>query len=541
VRLKFPVILAQAVAIGFLFVASVTVHAQINSWNVASGATWQTGFDWSLGVAPTNTQSAILITNATTKTVTIISETSADMLTVSNLTINAPGGFTNTLFLNSASVPLTILSNIDVGVGGALRFFGSQLLANGPSVGGFVVDGNVTLDGSATLSVTGRIEVGHSGNGTVLMQSGTMTAQVGMFLGDTAGVTGSVWQLGGQTVINGANGSQWGTGGGVGQYTLSNGTMQVVGLFLGRSAGLQSTLTVAGGTLTLQGFCEVGYDPGAGGAVWVSGGTLVATNTPMTIGQEGNGQMTVSNGVVLAGNMKVGDLGSQRGALTVVGGDMSVYSGLTVGTASTCISTATVLVASGSLAVTNAAHNASLDIESGTFTLNGGTLTVDNLFIGTGCARFIHTGGTLIVKGSIGADPNFDSDGDGMPNGYEDLHGLDKFNPTDAAQDADGDGMSNLQEYLAGTNPKNSASVFRIIEISQQGIDIHLTWTSGRNVTNALQRTTGGPDGSYHTNNFTSIGTFHISGPVGDITNSMTDIGAATNVPSVYYRLIRIP
>ena len=537
---KFPVFFAQAGAIGFLLVASVTVQAQTNSWIGGGGGSWETTSDWSLGVLPTNTQSAILITNAGTKEVQINSKASADMLTISNLTINAPGGSTNTLALISVPTPLTVLNDVTVGVGGAIRFSGSQLQVNGPSVGGFVVDGKVTLDGAATLSVTGRIEVGKSANGTVLMQSGTMTVQVGMFVGESAGVTGTVWQLSGQTVINGGNGSQWGTGGGVGNVTVSNGTMQVEALGLGRSAGLQSTLTLAGGTLTLKSFCLVGDDPGAGGAVWVSGGTLLATNITPTIGSQGNGQMTVSNGVVLAKSLTVGEFSSAQGTLTVVGGDMSVYSILTVGSGS-CTSTATVLVAGGTLSVTNAAHNATLTINSGTMTLNGGTLTVDNLVISSACARFIHTGGTLVVNGTITAPASFDTDGDGIPNGYEDAHGFDKFNPADAQQDADGDGMSNLQEYLAGTDPTSSASAFRIIEISQQGSDIHLTWTSGRNVTNGLQRATGRPDGSYDTNSFVNIGTFSTIGPVGDITNSMTDGGAATNFPSVYYRLIRVP
>jgi len=46
-----------------------------------------------------------------------------------------------------------------------------------------------------------------------------------------------------------------------------------------------------------------------------------------------------------------------------------------------------------------------------------------------------------------------DSDHDGMPDDWEVAHGLNPFDPADAALDSDGDGTSNLQEYLAGTDP----------------------------------------------------------------------------------------
>ena len=68
-------------------------------------------------------------------------------------------------------------------------------------------------------------------------------------------------------------------------------------------------------------------------------------------------------------------------------------------------------------------------------------------------------------------DPsNPDSDGDGMPDGWELLHGLDPFDPSDADQDLDDDGwdfdrngtieawekFTNYEEYLNGTNPREN-------------------------------------------------------------------------------------
>jgi len=55
-----------------------------------------------------------------------------------------------------------------------------------------------------------------------------------------------------------------------------------------------------------------------------------------------------------------------------------------------------------------------------------------------------------------------DSDGDGMPDGWECDRGLHPTNGMDAVEDPDGDGCGNLEEYYADTVPTDAGSYFHI-------------------------------------------------------------------------------
>jgi hypothetical protein len=57
------------------------------------------------------------------------------------------------------------------------------------------------------------------------------------------------------------------------------------------------------------------------------------------------------------------------------------------------------------------------------------------------------------TDGNGTADVDEDTDGDGIPNGWEIAYGLDPSNPHDADEDWDGDGISNDWEYRLGLNP----------------------------------------------------------------------------------------
>jgi hypothetical protein len=59
----------------------------------------------------------------------------------------------------------------------------------------------------------------------------------------------------------------------------------------------------------------------------------------------------------------------------------------------------------------------------------------------------------------VGPNPTqADTDGDGIPDGWEIINGLNPINPLDGLGDLDGDGLTNLQESQYGTDPRNADS-----------------------------------------------------------------------------------
>jgi hypothetical protein len=75
---------------------------------------------------------------------------------------------------------------------------------------------------------------------------------------------------------------------------------------------------------------------------------------------------------------------------------------------------------------------------------------------------------------SAGRANGTDSDGDGMPNSWENEHELDPNSADDAALDPDEDGASNLHEYRAGTDPNDAGSAFAFTSITREGNGVRL-------------------------------------------------------------------
>ena len=471
-------------AIIVLSVTAAELQATTNSWTSLVGGAWTDGANWSDSLPPSIDWSHILIANINTKTITIDAATPAANLTINNLALSAPNGFTNTLQLLNVTTnqPLEILNALAIDRGGALNITNSAVIVDGINGGNFnILAGSVMLDGgiidgsqvnytrvgrssSGTGSLTinsGSIEsttlfVGeqNGAQGVLTVNGGTVNVTFLLSLGETINSTGTavisggqlavtngivkIGNLGtGQLVVSGGavkffsevriadniistgivsviGGQLIATNGitsigkfGVGQMTISNATVLLTNVSVGRHDGAVGTLTVlTNGSLLLVDDLSIGRFSNAVGNVLVNGGLLSLTNDRIWVGREGIGQMTVSNGLVKAKSMFIGispdGISAPSGTLTLAGGNTVISSNLLVGT--TSITTGYVFMVGGSLAVTNTSSLAFLGVSSGTFRLNGGTITTDNLRLTNSNGQFVFTGGTLNTKGTVVAN-----------------------------------------------------------------------------------------------------------------------------------------
>src|SRR6266478_267543 len=97
-----------------------TFAATTNSWTNSISGLWRTASNWSSNQPPDSTFTYILITNASTKTVTLDPATASTNLTIQRLVVSAPSGSTSTLLLVdlTTNVPLQLSSTLTLDQGG---------------------------------------------------------------------------------------------------------------------------------------------------------------------------------------------------------------------------------------------------------------------------------------------------------------------------------------------------------------------------------------------------------------------------------------
>jgi hypothetical protein len=461
------------------------------------------------------------------------------------VSLGASSGSHGTLQINSGT--LTMVGGLPVvhvgealGASGTLNLAGGQMiLTNSFFVIGYAGTGQMTVSGGSCVGPNVSLGNQDTGLGTLTVNGGVCDL-TGLTIADHNDTSAAVWLNGGQLIVTNS-GAVTTIGNGdftFGQMTVSNGLWITSSVEIGFFAESQGTLTIAGGTNIITApsgspFFHVGRD-GGNGALWITGGQFVFTNGQTTVGRNGGfGEITVSNGDYRSKFIFMGDSGVATCTMNLYGGTTTVYSNLNIGSFN-CQATGIVTVAGGTLYVTNALHNATLEVDTGSFILNSGIVVVDRFVMTNACASFSRTGGTLIYSTAL-LDPNADADGDEIPNGYEQAHGLDPLDPVNLNKDTDGDGWTDVQEYFLGTDPTNANSHLGITAMGIEGQNIRITWTTVPGTTNFIDfNSQVRLSNSISPPFWVPIAT--ISNITGTVTNFL-DIGAATNTTPRYYRV----
>ena len=306
---------ACAACLGLAFVPAVFAAA---TWIHPTDGFWKDGTNWSSGRAPSSSLGSTLITNANTKTVSINAQTPSTNLTINSLTLSGSATTTNTLLLSDVGTnnPLTLVSSeLKIAQGGALILTNSSLVLTGSFSQGFnLFAGNATLE-SGSVRI---IEDPDVTNITVFVRVGRTNAA---------------------------------------SLTINGGIMEAGTMLLADAPfaqfGAQGTVRITGGLLSLSAELSIGDGARGTGVVEVVGGQLRVANSQTNItrvGDQGVGQMIVSNASAFLGNISVARHDGALGTLTIQeNGLVQLTDDLSIGRFSGA--TGTVLVAGGQLDV----------------------------------------------------------------------------------------------------------------------------------------------------------------------------------------------
>jgi len=360
-----------------------------NSWNFAGDGTWHQAARWSLGVTPSSSNAVVLITNATTKTITVDASTFATAPgSVSNfsVTVSGPSTVTNTLTIANTPAPffavsLNTLNN------------GSVRVSNATLTVGLLASGTLTASGDFRIEAGGLLDA---------REAQVFTTTKGITVNDGAVLSAGVSLAGGTTTVTGAS-ALW-----------SNAALSVSSSRLVISNGAQ-VLSTGGSAFT--GFSSTGIVTGTG-TVWrVDGGTL-----NLGLVSSGGHRLFITDGAVvdcLSANIDVFEFDDQvtiagnnalwnvRGTLTISlassGNDAvnistgGIVSANAVQLGASGSHTNLLNLAGGTLYVTNATGNGQLNLAS-QFLLNTGTATIDDLNLVTSSGWVTFNAGTLNSK-----------------------------------------------------------------------------------------------------------------------------------------------
>jgi len=457
-------------------------------------------------------------------TVTLTGTGAVTVISASSLTNVAVNG-TNTITGNGNSGTGIATLN-DAGVLNLAVSGGSKV---------FDLTGSMTGSGTLALATSGmtlRFN-GTAGDGAAIFNLGTGTAVANVRATETTAIALGGLTGGSGTQLQGDNSA----GGDNMRYTIggANANTEFDGIIKDGTVGTVAITKTGTGTLTLT---STNF---YSGGTTVSNGTLLVNNTSGS--GTGSGSVTVNGGTLSGTGVIAGSVVVNSGGALSPGNPLGT---LTISN--------NLVVNSGAVLAYELGTNSALTVVSSNLTL-GGTLNVSNAGgFGAGTYELFGYGKTLTYNGvSLGSAPvgynyaiNTNTSGRvslvvTVPLSAFQQWQMNYFGCTNCAQaapDADplGKGISNTNQFLLGLNPTNAASVFRILSVAQETTDVVITWAAGAGRTNVVQATAGDANGGY-TNNFSDISGLIILSGSGDVTNSYTDVGGATYIPSRYYRI----
>lgn len=242
--------------------------------------------------------------------------------------------------------------------------------------------------------------VGNFGTAQMNISGGLVWSRCQFDVADNAGVSGTVLMTGGQLIATNdlvAIGRY-----GLGEMTVTNATATFTNTSVGRHTGANGSLTVQdGGSVYCLDALSIGRFTNSNGQVLVPGGLLSLTNDSIWVGREGIGTLTVFGGTVRARGLFVGmsedGTNTPQGTVTISGGAVLLSSNVVVGTS--LLSTGQVNVVGGLCSITNQTGSGLLNVVSGSFDLNLGTVAVDQLMLTNTNGLFNFSGGALIARG----------------------------------------------------------------------------------------------------------------------------------------------
>ncbi|MGI5868114.1 MAG: hypothetical protein ACOX9C_01530 [Kiritimatiellia bacterium] len=235
-----------AFALGFVWAMSSAI-AQV-SWvgDATLDDAWETGANWSSGVAPTNTDDVVI---------------NAGSSVLNPVVISTAGQSAKTLKLGSAADGF-----------GALLMAGGDFSAPGAFLIGDAGEGHLTVT-NGLLATSGSISLGHasSGTGALFMEGGKMGCANKFYIGNS----------------------------GTGTVVLAGGTLYTSGNFydpiLGNSAGSQGFLVVSNGTFS-SGYAFYVGASGSGHLVQVGGDISMTRQFYVGSGSSGSGKVDFGGG-----------------------------------------------------------------------------------------------------------------------------------------------------------------------------------------------------------------------------------------------------